>query len=175
MSVAPDSGATVVESAGAKRERARGLREPAPAGIRGTASASPRPCRAVRGREVDMTTLMNLKDLVKKNDNFRKVVLTGRKSQLVLMNLDAGEEIGEEVHPDIDQLFFIVEGRAGLIVDGKLSTLDENDVGLVQAGTRHNLRNDGRKPVKLFTIYSPPLHPAGEVQKEKLELTGRKF
>jgi mannose-6-phosphate isomerase-like protein (cupin superfamily) len=131
--------------------------------------------RCLRGKEVDMTTLMNIKDLAKKNDNFRKVVLTGRKSQLVLMNLDAGEEIGDEVHPDIDQLFFIVEGKAGLIVDGKLTTLDENDVGLVQAGTRHNLRNDSRKPLKLFTIYSPPLHAAGEVQREKIELTGKKY
>lgn len=122
-----------------------------------------------------MSTLMNLKDLVKRNDHFRKVVLTGKKTQLVLMSLRPGEDIGEEIHSEIDQMFFIQDGTAELIMDGKPILLEEHDVALVPAGTRHNLRNRGKKPIKLFTVYSPPAHAAGEIQKTKPELAGKKY
>jgi mannose-6-phosphate isomerase-like protein (cupin superfamily) len=122
-----------------------------------------------------MSTVMNIKDLVKRNEYFRKVVLTGKKSQLVLMSLLPGEDIGEETHPDIDQLFFLEEGKAELIMDGKPILLEEHDVALVPAGMKHNLRNPGKKPIKLYTIYSPPAHPAGELQKSKPEFVSRKY
>jgi mannose-6-phosphate isomerase-like protein (cupin superfamily) len=118
---------------------------------------------------------MNIKDLVKRNEYFRKVVLTGKNSQLVLMSLRPGQDIGEEIHSEIDQMFFIQEGSPELIMDGKPITLEEHDVALVPAGTKHNLRNPGKKPVKLFTIYSPPAHAAAEIQKTKPELAGKKY
>jgi mannose-6-phosphate isomerase-like protein (cupin superfamily) len=122
-----------------------------------------------------MDTLKSIKELVKRNDLFRKVVLTGKKSQLVLMSLRPGEDIGEETHAEIDQMFFIEEGKAELIMDGKPITLDEHDVALVPAGVRHNLLNPGKKPIKLFTIYSPPAHAAGEIQKMKPEFAVKKY
>jgi len=122
-----------------------------------------------------MNTLTNLKDLVKRNELFRKVVLTGKKSQLVLMSLRPGEDLGEETHAEIDQMFFIEEGKAELIMDGKPIVLSEHDMALVPAGVKHNLINPGKKPIKLFTIYSPPAHAAGETQKTKPELAGKKY
>ena len=122
-----------------------------------------------------MNTLTNIKDLAKRNDLFRKVILTGRKSQLVLMSLRPGEDIGEEIHGEIDQMFFIVEGKAELIMGGKPITLDEHEVALVPAGVKHNLINPGKKPIKLFTIYSPPAHAEGETQKVKPEFASKKY
>ena len=122
-----------------------------------------------------MSTVMNIKELVKRNEHFRKVVLTGKKSQLVLMSLLPGEDIGEETHAEIDQMFFLEEGKAELIMDGKPVMLEEHDVALVPAGVKHNLRNPGKKPIKLYTIYSPPAHAAGETQKTKPEFVSRKY
>ena len=120
-----------------------------------------------------MGTLVNIKEAAKRNENFRKAVLTGKYSQLVLMSLHPGEDIGEEIHPDIDQLFFMVDGKAHLVMDGKPYLLDEHDVVLVPAGVKHNLTNTSRKPIKLYTVYGPPAHPAGTIEKSKPELVGK--
>jgi mannose-6-phosphate isomerase-like protein (cupin superfamily) len=116
-------------------------------------------------KEGTMKHVINLRKLVKENENFRKVLLTGKQSQLVAMHLAPGDEIGEEIHPTIDQMFVVEDGRGELILDGKLEVLEENVVAFAPAGTRHNIRNSGKKPLKLFTIYAPPVHAPDAVEK----------
>ncbi len=106
------------------------------------------------------------------NGYFRKVLFTGKHSQLVVMCLQGGEEIGNEVHPDVDQFFRIEEGSAKFVFhNGK----EEHDVRsadavVVPAGTYHNVVNtSSTKPLKLYTIYTPPQHPDGTVHKTKAE------
>jgi mannose-6-phosphate isomerase-like protein (cupin superfamily) len=104
----------------------------------------------------------DLKDAAKDSDDFRRVLFTGTHSQLVIMALPPREEIGEEVH-DVDQILYAVEGEGEAFLDGRRKSFEKGDVVAVPAGTRHNIRNTGKKPLKLFTVYAPPQHPAGTV------------
>lgn len=106
-----------------------------------------------------------------KNDYFRQVLFTGKHSQLVAMCLKPGEEIGNEVHPNVDQFFRIEDGDAQFIFDGKEKHLvGSGDAVVVPAGTYHNVINtSSTKPMKLYTIYTPPQHPDGTVHKTKAE------
>ncbi|OGY25157.1 MAG: cupin [Candidatus Woykebacteria bacterium RBG_13_40_7b] len=113
-----------------------------------------------------------LKDIVeqaKQNPNFRKVLLTGPKTQVVIMSLMPGEEIGEEVHPNIDQVLYFVEGSGEAIIEGERAFMEQGDLILVPAGTKHNFVNSGDKDLKILTFYSPPEHPAGTIHKTKQE------
>jgi mannose-6-phosphate isomerase-like protein (cupin superfamily) len=105
------------------------------------------------------------------NDYFRQVLFTGEHLQLVVMCLQAGEEIGNEVHPTVDQFFRIEEGRARFVLNGKEEhVVHASDAVVVPAGTYHNVINaSSTKPVRLYTIYTPPQHPAGTVHKTKAE------
>lgn len=103
------------------------------------------------------------------NRNFRSVVYTGRHIQLVLMSLEPGSEIGEEVHPDTDQFFRVEEGRGDVMIDGRLTTVQRDMVIVVPAGARHNLRNTGNLPLKLYTLYAPPHHADGTVHRTRAE------
>ena len=105
------------------------------------------------------------------NSYFRQVLFTGKHSQLVVMSLQPGEEIGREMHEDIDQFFRIEQGTAKFIFDDKKEYLaGEGDAVVVSAGTYHNVINaSSEKPLKLYTVYSPPVHPAGTVHKTKAE------
>lgn len=111
----------------------------------------------------------NIKKITKQNEFFRQVIFTGPNSQLVVMSIPPGEEIGEEVHPKTDQLLVIVDGEGQAVLDGKRQPADEHNVIFVTAGTAHNIQNTGRKDLKLFTIYSPPAHAAGTVHRTKEE------
>ncbi|HYM49423.1 MAG TPA: cupin domain-containing protein [Candidatus Limnocylindrales bacterium] len=104
----------------------------------------------------------DLKELAEENDDFRRVVFTGQHSQLVLMALRPGEEIGDEVH-SVDQILYAVDGEAQAIVAGDRFAFEKHDVVVVPAFQRHNIVNTGDEPFKLFTIYAPPEHPAGTV------------
>jgi mannose-6-phosphate isomerase-like protein (cupin superfamily) len=104
----------------------------------------------------------DLKDAAKDSDDFRRVLFTGAYSQLVIMALPPGEEIGEEVH-DVDQILYAVEGEGEAFVDGRRKSFEKGDVVAVPAGARHNIRNAQKKPLKLFTVYAPPQHPAGTI------------
>lgn len=103
--------------------------------------------------------------------NFRQVLFTGKHLQLVVMCLQPKEEIGNEVHGDVDQFFRIEEGRAKFVFDGS----EEHAVGAgaavgVPAGTYHNVINASpTKLLKLYTVYTPPEHPDGTVHKKKAE------
>lgn len=103
-----------------------------------------------------------------KNKNFRKVLFTGEKSQLVLMTLKGGEEIGSEIHKSTDQFFRVEEGEATFVLDGKKKRIKADEAIIVPAGTEHNVINSSdSEPLKLYTIYSPPNHPPGTVEKTK--------
>lgn len=104
-----------------------------------------------------------------KNKYFRQVLFTGKHSQLVVMCLQPKEDIGKEVHPNVDQFFRIEEGKARFVFNGKEEHLvGDGDTVVVPAGTYHNVINASpTKPLKLYTIYSPPNHPDGTVHKTK--------
>lgn len=101
------------------------------------------------------------------NINFRKVIYTGENSQLVLMNIAIGQEIGEEVHEKVDQILIFVKGKAESILDGVSEMVGEGDLVFVPAGTIHNFINKGDVDLKLYTIYSPPNHPEETIHKTK--------
>jgi mannose-6-phosphate isomerase-like protein (cupin superfamily) len=111
----------------------------------------------------------HLEEEVKKNSNFRKVLYTGHHSQLVLMSLLAGEEIGMEVHPDNDQFFRFDQGEGKVIVDGNEYEVKDGDAVLVPSGAQHNVINTGSEPLRFYTIYSPPHHKDGIVRQTKKE------
>jgi len=111
----------------------------------------------------------HLEEDVKQNSNFRKVLYTGHHSQLVLMSLLAGEEIGMEVHPDNDQFFRFDQGEGKVIVDGNEYEVKDGDAVLVPAGAEHNVVNTGSEPLRFYTIYSPPHHKDGIVRQTKKE------
>jgi mannose-6-phosphate isomerase-like protein (cupin superfamily) len=108
----------------------------------------------------------DIEKLAKYNNDFRRVVFTGPNSQLVLMCIQPGEELGEERHA-VDQLFYFVAGSGQAFVDGQASVVTEHDAVLVPAGTAHNFRNTGTRPLRLFTSYAPPQHPDGAVHHTK--------
>lgn len=97
------------------------------------------------------------------NTDFRRVLYTGAHLQLVLMSLQPGEEIGREVHPDVDQFFRVEQGRATLLIDGAEHVLEDDDIAIVPAGAEHNVINAGDGPLKLYTLYAPPEHRDGTV------------
>lgn len=94
----------------------------------------------------------------KENSDFRRVLYTGKNLQLVLMSLQPGEDIGEEVHDDRDQFFRVETGNGEVSIDGRRTKLEDDMAVIVPAGARHNVRNTGEKPLKLYTIYGPPEH-----------------
>jgi mannose-6-phosphate isomerase-like protein (cupin superfamily) len=106
-----------------------------------------------------------------KNKKFRQVLFTGKYSQLVVMSLLPGEEIGSEVHPEVDQFFRIEEGKAKFVFNEiEEHKVSAGDAVLVPAGTLHNVINlSKKKALKLYTLYSPPNHADGTVHKTKAE------
>jgi mannose-6-phosphate isomerase-like protein (cupin superfamily) len=106
-----------------------------------------------------------------KNPNFRQVLFTGKHCQLVVMCLQAGEEIGNEVHEHTDQFFRIEEGEAKFVFNGSEEHLvGDGEAVVVPAGTYHNVINASKtKQLKLYTVYSPPNHPDGTIHKTKAE------
>ncbi len=105
------------------------------------------------------------------NDYFRHVLYTGAHAQLVVMCLQPGEEIGNEVHPAVDQFFRIEQGQARFIFDGKeVHLVGDGGAVVVPAGTYHNVINtSSTHHVRLYTIYSPPQHPDGTIHKTKAD------
>ena len=104
------------------------------------------------------------------NGNFRRVLYTGKYSQLVLMNLKPGEEIGEEVHKTVDQFFRFEKGAGTVIIDGVKQKIADGDAVIVPAGARHNVVNTSKTlQLKLYTIYSPPEHEDGTIRKTKAD------
>jgi mannose-6-phosphate isomerase-like protein (cupin superfamily) len=105
------------------------------------------------------------------NADFRVVLFTGKHAQLVLMSLQPGEEIGEEVHADVDQFFRVERGTARFVFGPSEERLvHDGDAVVVPAKTVHNVINASKtEALKLYTIYSPPNHPDGTVHRTKAE------
>jgi mannose-6-phosphate isomerase-like protein (cupin superfamily) len=112
-----------------------------------------------------------IEKLTLENTYFRQVLYTGKHAQLVLMCLKPGEDIGDEVHPNVDQFFRIEKGEAKFVFDEKRERpAHAGDAVVVPAGTFHNVINTSKSvPLQLYTIYSPPNHPDGTVHKTKAE------
>ena len=107
--------------------------------------------------------------LARENENFRQVLFTTERSQLVLMSIPAGEEIGEEVHEGIDQVLAFVAGEGEAVIEGERRRVTAGSVVVVPGGTRHNFVATGDSPLKLYTVYTPPEHPDGTVHRTKQE------
>ncbi|OGI58116.1 cupin [Candidatus Nomurabacteria bacterium RIFCSPHIGHO2_02_FULL_37_45] len=111
---------------------------------------------------------INIEKATKENTDYRRVLYTAKNSQLVLMNLKPGEEIGEEVHK-LDQFIRIEEGEARAIIDGEEHSFGTDEAIMIPQGTRHNIVNTGSLDLKLYTLYSPPEHQDGTIQKTKMD------
>ena len=104
------------------------------------------------------------------NDNFRKVLYTGQHSQLVLMSLSPGEEIGVETHKENDQFLRFEGGSGKCFIDGNEYEVKDGDAIIVPAGAQHNVKNiSDTENLRLYTIYSPPHHKDGIVRSSKEE------
>jgi mannose-6-phosphate isomerase-like protein (cupin superfamily) len=113
----------------------------------------------------------NIEEETLNNNYFRKVLYTGKYSQLVVMALKPDEEIGNEIHQNVDQFFRIEQGEAKVVLNNGETefTVKEDEVFIVPAGTLHNVINVSDEDLKLYTIYSPPNHPDGTVHQTKQE------
>lgn len=114
----------------------------------------------------------NIEEMTLENSFFRQVLFTGKHCQLVVMCLLPGEEIGYEVHDNVDQFFRIELGEAKFVLgeNNEEHIIADGEVGIVPAGTKHNIiNNSSSEELKLYTIYSPPNHPEGTVHKSKEE------
>lgn len=111
----------------------------------------------------------DIEKLTVENGLFRRVLYTGKNLQLVLMTLQPGEDIGEEVHDDRDQFFRVESGRGEVLIDGKTTAVEDDFAIVVPAGARHNVRNTGSEPLKLYTVYGPPEHKDGTVHRTRAE------
>lgn len=115
-----------------------------------------------------MIDVHNYVELARQNDAFRKTIVTGAHSQVVVMAIQPGEDIGEEIH-DGDQILLFVEGEGDAVLEGEAAPVHAGDLVFVRAGTLHNFVNGGREPLRLVTIYAPPEHPDGTVHETKAE------
>lgn len=112
----------------------------------------------------------NIEKLTLENDNFRKVLYTGKYSQLVLMSIKPMEEIGMEVHEDTDQFFRFEGGKGKVTIDDNFYDVSDGDAIIVPAGANHNVENvSPDEDLKLYTIYSPAHHKEGTIRKTKEE------
>lgn len=110
----------------------------------------------------------NIENIAIANSNFRKVLYTGKNSQLVVMSLKPKEDIGLEKHAS-DQFFRVVEGHGEAILDGVRTKIEEGFAIVIPSGTDHNIINSGGRPLKVCTLYSPPNHRDGVVHETKAE------
>jgi mannose-6-phosphate isomerase-like protein (cupin superfamily) len=117
----------------------------------------------------------DIERLTLQNHDFRRVLYTGRHLQLVLMALQPGEEIGEEVHETHDQFFRFEAGEGEVWIDGERTEIEADDAVIVPAGARHNVVNTGGEPLRLYTLYGPPEHRDGVVHTSKADASEEHF
>jgi mannose-6-phosphate isomerase-like protein (cupin superfamily) len=119
--------------------------------------------------------VVNINEAAKQNTNYRTALWTGNHLQLTLMSINVGEDIGLEVHPNLDQFIRIEEGQGLVQMGNSKDNLDfqkkvyDDFIFIIPAGKWHNLINTGNKPIKLYSIYAPPQHPYGTVHKTKAD------
>lgn len=113
--------------------------------------------------------IADIEDRTEDNRDFRRVLYTGPQMQLVVMALEPGEELGEEIHAHTDQFFRVEEGNGTVWIDGQETRIESDIAIVIPAGARHNIKNTGHEPLKLYTIYAPPNHPDGTVHPTKAD------
>lgn len=111
----------------------------------------------------------NIEKLTEQNNDFRRVLYTGKNLQLVLMAIQPGEDIGEEVHADRNQFFRVEKGVGEIWIDGHSSQISSDVAMIVPAGARHNVVNTGDQPLLLYTLYAPPEHMDGIIHATKAD------
>ncbi|MCD7034157.1 cupin domain-containing protein [Metabacillus sp. GX 13764] len=119
--------------------------------------------------------VVNINQAAKQNNNYRTAIWTGQHLQVTLMSINVGEDIGLEIHPNIDQFLRIEQGQ-GIVQMGKrrnnlnfVRRVSDDSAIMIPAGTWHNVTNTGNIPLKLYSIYAPPQHPFGTVHRTKAE------
>ena len=117
----------------------------------------------------------NIEQLTLDNTDFRRVLYTGKHLQLVLMTLQPGDDIGEEVHDGHDQFFRIESGKGEVLIDGSRHPVQDDDAVIVPAGARHNVTNTGDAPLKLYTLYAPPEHKDGVIHPTRADASEEHF
>ena len=110
-----------------------------------------------------MKAPINIKRMAKDNKAFRHVIDTGKNAQVVLISLRKGEDLGEEIHPATDELYYVVDGEGEIRIDGKAYPFNEHSAMLVPAGMRHDVFNTGKDDLKLFAMFTSPLFKPDEV------------
>lgn len=114
--------------------------------------------------------IANIEEVTTQNTDYRRVLYTGEKSQLVVMSLEPGVEIGEEVHDDIDQFIRVESGSGKAVLNGtEEHALEDDWAVIIPAGVKHNVINTGDAPLKLYSLYSPAEHKDGTVQPTKAD------
>jgi mannose-6-phosphate isomerase-like protein (cupin superfamily) len=135
--------------------------------IAANAAAARRECPHISRRPqegiVKKGFIENIEERTAANSDFRRVLYTAQHMQLVLMSLDAGEEIGEEVHEESDQFFRIETGAGEVSMSGITTAFEAGGAIVIPAGVQHNIRNTGRTPLQMYTLYAPPHHADGTV------------
>lgn len=125
--------------------------------------------------------VINIEKATIENNNFRKAIWTGDHLQLTLMSINPGENIGLEIHPNLDQFLRLEQGQ-GLVKMGDRKDylgfqrrVEDDDAIIIPAGTWHNVINTGKEPMKLYSIYAPPQHPPGVIDKTKKDAEQREM
>ena len=119
--------------------------------------------------------VVNINDAAKQNNTFRTILWTGNNLQVALMSINIGDDIGLEIHPQVDQFIRIEEGEALVKIGETKDNLDfqrkafNNYAIMIPAGMWHNIINIGNKPLKLYSIYAPPEHPRDTVHETKAD------
>ncbi|WP_412758796.1 cupin domain-containing protein [Metabacillus fastidiosus] len=119
--------------------------------------------------------VININEVTKQNNTFRTALWTGTHLQVTLMNLKAGEDIGLEIHPDVDQFLRVEQGQGIVRMGSRKDNLNferriaDDSAIMIPAGTWHNVINTGNSPLKLYSIYAPPQHPRGTVHVTKAD------
>lgn len=112
--------------------------------------------------------IINIEEETLKNKDYRRVLYTAENSQLVLMNIQPGDDIGLETH-DLDQFIRIEQGKAKAVLNGEEQEIEDDFAVVIPAGTEHNIINTGDEELKLYTVYSPPEHKHGTVHATKAD------
>ncbi|MFA5932481.1 MAG: cupin domain-containing protein [Microgenomates group bacterium] len=107
--------------------------------------------------------------------DFRRVLDTGEFTQVVIMSINPGEDIGSEIHADTDQVLYLVKGEGKVVLNKEEAPFKVGDVVLVHAGTEHNFITTGSEPMKIITMYSPPHHPPETIHETKEEAQEAKY
>lgn len=123
---------------------------------------------SIKQKTMDHFLTNNIQTVSINNNNFRKVLFTAKDLQLVVMSLRPGEDIGSEIHTNIDQFFRVEAGNGEVTFNGKTFDIVAESAFIVPQGTKHNIKNTSKtKDLKIYTIYSPPRHNITTIHKTK--------